>query len=186
RNQVAPSVWIEEILVDRQPGEIKHETVSALPARSRGVNSQVTRSIELPPGRKQLDLVFTGISFTSPDRVEFHYPLEPSDADWIDGGTRRRVTYPFLPPGHYTFRVKACNNDGLWNEAGDAVNIDVRPFLWQTWWFKVGISIAGLAAVGGGVYLAARRRHRQKLERIARERELERERARIAQDIHDD
>jgi signal transduction histidine kinase/ligand-binding sensor domain-containing protein len=184
RNNAPPSVSIEEILVDRKRAEIKQVPV----AHGRGASATppVTRSIELPPGRRQLDLVFTGISFSSPDRVQFRYRLENLDLDWKDGGTRRQITYPFLPPGHYTFRVKACNNDGLWNEVGDAVSIDVLPQFWQTWWFKVGAGIAGVVIVGGAVYLAARRRHRQKLERIARERELERERARIAQDIHDD
>jgi signal transduction histidine kinase len=91
-----------------------------------------------------------------------------------------------LPPGEYAFHVIACNSDGLWNETGDAVAIVVLPHFFQTWWFKTILALAAGTLVGGGVYLESRRRMRRKLERFAHERELERERARIAQDIHDD
>ncbi|HEU5070949.1 MAG TPA: two-component regulator propeller domain-containing protein [Verrucomicrobiae bacterium] len=181
RNDVPPPVWIEEVLVEGQPAAFTANTET-----HSHTEAPALRSVTLSPGQRHLDLLFTGISFTSPERVQFRYQLEGLDADWSEVSSRRRVTYPFLPPGQYTFRVRACNSDGLWNETGDAVGIVVLPHVWQTWWFKTGLVIAGFAAVGGLVHLNARRRHRFKLERIARERELERERARIAQDIHDD
>jgi ligand-binding sensor domain-containing protein len=182
-NQVPPSVWIEEISVDNQRAEIR---TKAPANRKRSNARQTTRWIELKPGRRQLEIMFTGISFTSPERVRFKYRLESVDAEWTVAETRRPVTYSFLPPAHYTFRVIACNSDGLWNEIGDSVEIVVLPHVWQTWWFKTVLVLAGLAAVGIGVYLESRRRLRQKLDRISRERALERERSRIAQDIHDD
>ena len=156
------------------------------PGRSRNNVDVPARAIELPPGRRQLDVKFTGMSFTSPERVQFKYRLEGLDADWTEVSSRREVTYSYLPPGNFTFRVIACNSDGLWNETGDTVAIVVLPYLWQTWWFKTSLAVAACALVGGIVFLESRRRMRGKLERIARERELERERARIAQDIHDD
>jgi len=182
QNNVPPSVVIEEMLVDSQPADVTTVTPNA---RDRDRSSTPLRRLVLQPGRRQLDLFFTGMSFTSPERVRFKYQLVGLDQVMTEG-TSRRVTYPFLPPGEYTFRVIACNSDGLWNEVGDAVTIWVLPHIWQTWWFKAALIIASLFAVGGGVYLQSRRRLRYKLERIARERELERERARIAQDIHDD
>lgn len=96
------------------------------------------------------------------------------------------MTYSYLPPGVFTFRVIASNSDGLWNELGDALTIVILPHFRQTWWFKFLLALAICAGAGGGVYLESRRRMHRKLERIARERELESERARIAQDIHDD
>jgi signal transduction histidine kinase/ligand-binding sensor domain-containing protein len=182
RNDVPPAVWIEELFVDGQRAQIKQASARSNQASTATPNGVV----ELMPGQRQLDIAFTGISLTSPDRVQFRYRLEGLDADWLEGGGRRRVTYPFLPPGNYVFRVMACNSDGLWNEAGDSIAIAVLPYPWQTWWFKSVIAVAGFSAVGLGVWLQARHRHRRKVERIRREHELERERARIAQDIHDD
>ena len=182
-NDVPPFVWVEETLVDKIAANIV-----APPPKARGrVNFDPPRkAIEIQPGRHQLEIVFTAISFTAPERVRFKIRLEGLDREWTDYGTRRRVTYPFLPPGQYTFRVNACNSDGLWSENGDAVAINVLPHFWQTWWFKTVLIGAGTIIVGGIFYLESRRRLRTKLDRIARERELERERARIAQDIHDD
>jgi signal transduction histidine kinase/ligand-binding sensor domain-containing protein len=179
-NSVPPAVWIQQVLVDGKSMDIGTRT------RMGAGDAGQSKNVRLAPGHRQLDVVFTGLSFTSPDQVQFKYRLTGLDNDWTWGGLQRRVTYPFLPPGQYTFRVIACNGDGLWNETGDALGVVVLPYVWQTWWFKTAGSMAGLAFFGGGVYLESRRRHRRKLDRIARDRELEQERARIAQDIHDD
>jgi signal transduction histidine kinase/ligand-binding sensor domain-containing protein len=180
-NRIPPPVLIEEIMVDGKHVDIKPQPAN----RSRHDNSPAG-VIEMPPGRRQLDVKFTGMSFTSPSRVQFKYRLEGLDPAWVEGGTRRQVTYSYLPPGSFTFRVIACNSDGLWNETGDAVNIVMLPQLWQTWWFKTASALAACALVGASVFFGLRRRMRRKLERLARDHELERERARIAQDIHDD
>jgi signal transduction histidine kinase len=183
RNHAMPPVWIEEIQVDGQSVDI--QTSASGPAAKP---PDALRVVELKPGRRQLDILFTGLSFSSPDRVLFKYRLEGLDPDWIDVGTRRRVTYSFLPPGDYTFRVIACNSDAFWtgNEKSDAVRIVVMPQVWQTWWFRGAAGFAAALLVGGGVYLESRRRNRQRLMRMEHESVLERERARIAQDIHDD
>ncbi len=180
-NRILPPVLIEEIHVDGQPAEIQPRRSANAP-----IGKATPRSIIVPPGRRQLQLKFTGLSFTSPARVQFKYRMEGLDAGWTDAGTQRQVTYGHLPPGEFTFRVLASNSDGLWNEIGDALTIVVLPHFLQTWWFKLTMAMAVALLVGGGVYLASRRRMHHKLERIARERELERERSRIAHDIHDD
>ena len=187
RNPISPPVWIEDVMVDRQAVAIGREAGPRVTSRSPVPGTAPVRHrVVVPPGRRQLDVQFTGLSFTAPERVQFKYRLEGLDADWTDGGTRRRVTYSFLPPGEYTFRVIACNSDGLWSETGDTLAITVQPHFWQTWWFKTLMIIAGVALLALIFFLESRRRLRRRLERIARERELERERARIAQDIHDD
>ena len=183
-NPVSPPVWVEEVLVD---GELDSMRVEPATRATRGNNNRKARSlVVLQPGRRQLEVVFTGLSFSSPDRVQFKYRLKGLDADWTEAATRRRVTYSFLPPGEYTFQVVACNSDGLWNEAGDTLDIVVLPFFWQTIWFKILMAILSVVLLALIFYFESRRRIRNKIERIARERELERERARIAQDIHDD
>ena len=94
--------------------------------------------------------------------------------------------YSYLPPGDYTFRVMACNNDEVWNEQGASLSFTVLPQVWQTWWFKAALLAAGGGAVAAVAMWVARRRVRRRLEQLERQRALERERARIARDIHDD
>ena len=185
-NQVPPPVLIEEILVDGHRVEVRSQPAPRGALRNPSRRPVPDQGFEVPPGRRQLDIKFAGLSYTSPARVQFKYQLEGLDPDWIEGGTRRQVAYSYLPPGAFTFRVIACNSDGFWNEEGDAVNLIVHPQLWQTWWFKVAAALAVCAGVGVSVFFEGRRRMRRKLERLARAHELERERARIAQDIHDD
>jgi signal transduction histidine kinase len=82
--------------------------------------------------------------------------------------------------------VLACNNDGVWNEQGATLAFTMLPAFWQTWWFRAS-GAAMIALAGGGIaWLDARRRTRRKLERLQRQQAVERERIRIARDIHDD
>lgn len=104
----------------------------------------------------------------------------------MDAGTVRQVNYSYVPPGRYTFRVIACNNDGVWNETGAHLAFVVQPHFWQTLGFRIALGTLALIVVAGGVWFETRRRLHRKLERAERQRAIERERARIAKDIHDD
>jgi len=183
-NPVRPHVWIEDVLVDGKSLPF----ISAPSAPAGGpINPNTARGrVVLNPGPRQLEVQFTGLSYTSPERVQFKYWLQGQDPDWRRPSTGRTVTYSFLPPGEYKFQVTACNSDGLWNEAGDSLAIVVLPHFWQTMSFRVALTVGSAGLIIFTVVVESRRRLRLKLERIARERELERERARIAQDIHDD
>jgi signal transduction histidine kinase/ligand-binding sensor domain-containing protein len=144
--------------------------------------------LHVGPGRHPFEFQFAGMSFVAPDKMAFKYILENWDREWHEpgAGAPRAATYSYLPPGNYTFRVIACNNDDLWNETGASLALVVLPFFWQTWWFQAGAVACGAAGVGTGALWAARRRLRRHLEQLERQRALERERARIARDIHDD
>jgi signal transduction histidine kinase len=118
--------------------------------------------------------------------VRFKCRLNGSETDWENAGTKRTVNYNYIPPGDYSFQVIACNNDGVWNETGASISFSVLPYFWQTLWFRVLAWIMMVAASGGLVWFDTRRRMRRKLERLEWQRAVEHERARIAQDIHDD
>ena len=133
RNSVPPAVWIEEVSVDGKRVDLAKAEQSARVEEAAGAIHRVI----LQPGRRDLDLVFTGITFSGASEVRFRYRLEGLDRDWTDGGTRRRVTYSYLPPGNYRFRVTAANGDDVWNQDGDGLEVIVLPHLWQTWWFKL-------------------------------------------------
>ena len=142
--------------------------------------------LRLGTGVEELRFEFTALSLTAPDNVTFRCRLEGLDPDWVDNGTARFARYLHVPPGSYRFRMTACNHDGIWNEVGDSVALTVKPHLWEARWFRGVAAIFTFCLVGGGVLLAARRRYRRKVERLEQEQALERERTRIAQDLHDD
>ena len=144
------------------------------------------RTLTIPPDKQRLSLKFTALSYIEPEAVRFRYRLAPLETAWVEGGTRRSVDYSYVPPGEYEFTVMACNNDGVWNQVGDSLRVIVQPHYWQTAWFKISVSTAAFLAIAGTVFMLTRQRERRKLTRLRQEAALERERTRIAQDIHDD
>lgn len=168
-NPLPPPVVIEEFRVD---GRVATNTGAV--------------TLHIAPGHQRFDFQYTALSFVSPERVRFRCWLEGLEEDWVDMGSRRSVNYNFVPPGDYTFHVTACNNDNVWNEAGAQFAFHVLPHFWQTVWFRVVAIVGMVLAASGAVWFDMRRRMHRKLERLERQRALERERERIARDIHDD
>ena len=142
--------------------------------------------LHLAPGPHRLEFNYTGLNFAAPERVRFRYRLENLDSDWVDAATRRTAYYPYVPAGEYRFHVTACNSAGIWNPAGTSLVLVVAPHWWQTWWFRAVAGLALLGSVGGMARLAEKRRLQRQLQHLEEERSLERERARIAQDLHDE
>jgi signal transduction histidine kinase len=142
--------------------------------------------LKVPPGRHRIEFEYTGLSFVAPEKVRFKYRLNNFDTEWADAGTKRVASYDYIPPGIYSFQVTACNNDGVWNNTGASLKFEVLPYFWQTTWFRVLGGLATMLAAGGAVWFDTRRRMRRRLERAERQRDVERERSRIARDIHDD
>jgi len=91
-----------------------------------------------------------------------------------------------LAPGEYQLHVRACNADGVWNDTGASLAFMVLPHFWETWWFKIVALFFSIAAIATIALVSLRRRYHQSMERLKRQHEIERERARIARDLHDD
>jgi signal transduction histidine kinase/ligand-binding sensor domain-containing protein len=125
KNDAPPPVQVEEVIADRK---------SYLPREG----------LRLPPLTRDLEIDYTALSFTVPQKVRFRYMLEGHDAKWQEPGTRRLAFYSDLRPGSYRFRVIACNNDGVWNEVGATLGFSIAPAWYQTNWFRVGCFLAGL------------------------------------------
>ncbi|MBI4914067.1 MAG: response regulator [Acidobacteria bacterium] len=102
---------------------------------------------EFPPGSANVEIEFAALSFQNPRLVKYRYLLEGHDRDWVDAGSRTTAYYSRLPPGRYVFKVKACNNDGVWNERPATLVFTQLPFFWQTAWFRV-LGILGLGGLG--------------------------------------
>lgn len=138
--------------------------------------------IHLPRGTKTLRIEYTALSFTIPEKVRFKYKLQGVENDWHDAGSRRDAAYNNLGPGHYEFRVIACNNDGLWNEEGSTLDFTIAPAWFQTVWFRAFCVAASLLLVWTIYQLRLKQLERQfKLGLEARVSE----RTRIARDLHD-
>jgi ligand-binding sensor domain-containing protein/signal transduction histidine kinase len=132
----------------------------------------ITDTITLSYSKSMLSFDFAALNFTAPEKNQYAYKLEGFDKDWIYCGTQRTATYTNLDPGEYTFRVKASNNDGVWNEKGTSVNIIITPPFWQTWWFKL-LAVVALLASGYAVYKIRMRaidQQRKQLEKQVQER----------------
>jgi signal transduction histidine kinase/ligand-binding sensor domain-containing protein/CheY-like chemotaxis protein len=136
KNPLPPPVVIEKISAD-------HINLEApfLPAGEQVVFS---------PGNERFEIHYTGLSFLVPDRVRFQYKLEGYDPQWSDGVDSREAHYTKLPPGNYTFRVKACNNDGIWNETGTSISFYLKPYFYQSWWFYLLCGLVVIFLVYGG------------------------------------
>lgn len=142
--------------------------------------------LNLPPGVQRVEFRFAALSLVAPERNRFKYRLEPLEKGWVDGGSQRVAAYTHLPPGRYQFRVSACNNDGVWNDAGASLSLVAEPHFWQTLWFRALLGVALLGSGGWLVRTIAVRRLRRKLARLEQQHAVEKERSRIAQDIHDE
>lgn len=92
----------------------------------------------IPAGTKNLEISYTAPSFQDPEFIEYQYQMDGFDPGWISAGNRRRAFYPTMPPGEYTFRLRAANSDGDFGSE-TLLQLNVRPFIYQTMAFKVSV-----------------------------------------------
>lgn len=172
-NSRPPQVLIESVLVDG------HEQ------NTNQLNSAWSPVITIPPGAEQLEIHYTALNFSSPQNVQFKYRLGGRQSAWTFVGDSRVARYTDLPPGRYNFYVSACNEDGVWNPTGAALEITMSPQFWQTDAFQAAAVIVLLGVIVGIVrYVSTQKLHRE-LQALKEKEALERERARIARDLHD-
>jgi ligand-binding sensor domain-containing protein/two-component sensor histidine kinase len=133
---------------------------------------------KIPPGHSRIAFNYAGLSFAAPQSVQYRYRLEPFDNSWIDAGTRRTAYYTNIPPGNYTFKVIARNNDGFWTPVPASFKFQLDPAFYQTYWFDA-LVVLSLCLAGLSIY-----RWRVK-EVEARFLAVSEERNRIAREIHD-
>jgi ligand-binding sensor domain-containing protein/signal transduction histidine kinase len=134
--------------------------------------------LKIAAGHVHFEFEYAALSFVAPQKVRYRYMLQGFDRGWTNAGARRSAYYTNIPPGQYTFRVEAANNDGVWNSSGATVTFNLQKHFYQTLWFYALL----LAGIIGSILLLLRRRLR------VAEREFRAvlgERSRIAREIHD-
>ena len=163
RNPTPPPVHVEGVVADRK-------------------RYSPDDGLRLPPLTRDLEIDYSALSFVNPAKVRFRYMLEGHDRGWQEPGTRRQAFYTDLRPGNYRFRVIACNDDGVWNEAGATLNFVVAAKWYQTKWFLVGCFLGGILIL----WALHRLRMRQAAKDLGvRFDERLSERTRIAREFHD-
>jgi ligand-binding sensor domain-containing protein len=111
--------------------------VSILAISSERGGKLPSSHVQFAAGTHTIEIDYTGLSLSVPERVKFRYRLEPVDAEWQDVGARRQAFYSNLGPGTFRFRVIACNNDGVWNTEGARMQFTIAPTWYQTEWFRL-------------------------------------------------
>jgi signal transduction histidine kinase/ligand-binding sensor domain-containing protein len=168
-NSIPPPVHIEQIIAD-------HTTYW------QNLPSPATSSVRLPARTRDLEIDYTALSLTAPEKIHFKYKLEGQDSDWREVVNDREVQYSNLPPGPYRFRVIACNNSGVWNESGDALEFSIAPAYYQTNWFRLLCAVFVLVLVWAIYEIRVRQLHHDfALTLGARVRE----RTSLARELHD-
>jgi signal transduction histidine kinase/ligand-binding sensor domain-containing protein len=162
-NTLAPPVDISALVADRKAYPL--ESLTRLPALTR-----------------DLEIDYAALSYVAPQKVLFRYILDGRDTAWQEPETRRQAFYSNLRPGHYRFHVIACNNDGVWNEAGAFLDFSIAPAYYQTTWFRAACGAAFLLLLWGIYQLRVRQLHYQF--DIGVEARVN-ERTRIARELHD-
>ena len=125
-NTQVPPVNIQGVYVDQHPASTNH--------------------VVLPSGQHRIVIEYTALTFSAPESVDFRYIMEGFDSTWVEAGSRRETSYTNLPPGNYTFRVIARNNDNVWNTEGAVLTLHKQARFVQTIYFYLML----VALIGGG------------------------------------
>ncbi len=155
-------------------------------ARSRAAGSATGSSVvRIPPGSGELEFHFSVLNYRAPEKCQVEYRLRGESETWVPAGLRRSAQYANVAPGNYHFEVRACNEDGVWNLQGAEVGLMVLPHFWQTWWFQIAIGLLVLGCASGAARWITKRRLQRRLAQLEQRHAIEKERRRIAKDMHD-
>ncbi|MFO7659246.1 MAG: two-component regulator propeller domain-containing protein, partial [Bacteroidales bacterium] len=156
-NPIIPEVVITDFLLFNQPVEIGSKDS---PLKK---NISVTNELILKFNQTVLTFKYVALNYISPKRNQYAYMMEGFEKDWNYMGNKREATYTNLNPGKYIFKVKASNNDGIWNEKGSSIKIIILPPWWQTWWFRISFILLIIALLSGIYYYRIISLNRQKI-----------------------
>jgi signal transduction histidine kinase/ligand-binding sensor domain-containing protein len=177
-NPYQPPVIVESVLIEGQ------QTTNNLHAEPK-LRAEPLPAIVVPAGPTRLEIHYTSLNLGSAERSRFRFRLQGHETAWNDVGNTRVARYSKLPPGDYTFQVVAANEDGIWNPTPTSLGIQVLPPFWRTGWFISLATAMLLGLIVAIVYYFSTQKLQRQLAVLRQQEELEKERARIARDLHD-
>ncbi len=146
---------------------------------------QLPANLCLPHNQNHLTFEFEGICFSNPDAVRYQWKLEGLENDWSPVTEETKAEYSNLSPGEYTFMVKSCNIDGIWNDKPTEFHFIIRPPFWRTWWFVILATIFATGILAFVIWLILYMKYRKKMNELAKLKEIETIRSALSKDIHD-
>ncbi|HYF67859.1 MAG TPA: two-component regulator propeller domain-containing protein [Ohtaekwangia sp.] len=155
-NKQAPPVLITDF-------EVFNKAVPIHPEGPLKKSIYKTDTIRLSPAESVFTFEFAALNYTSTSKNSYAYKLEGFDKDWNYTGGVRRATYTNLDPGEYVFKVKASNNDGVWNEAGKSIVVHIAPPYWKTWWFQALACLFFITGIYAVITIRTHRIGKQKI-----------------------
>lgn len=177
-----PAVFLKRVAVD---GKLIAAYGGPLPL-SGVMDLRNSPALRLLPNHREIKFEFTALNFSAPENIQLQYRLDGLDTDWVDANPERVASFLRVPAGNYRFRVRASNGDGIWRETEKAFSFGVAPFFWQQWWFQSLVFLLSAAMIIVVVRYISFRRLRRELKALEQQAALDKERARIARDLHDD
>lgn len=159
-NQNPPPVVITGLKIFNDPVEI-NEQFNKRVILQKAIN--LSSELVLTHVENFFTFEFIALDYTTPEKNSYAYMMVGFDKQWVQCGTRREANYTNLDPGEYTFRVKASNNDGIWNEQGTAIQVIILPPWWETWWFRLLMGFTALFVMAAIYYWRMRQFRNQKV-----------------------
>jgi signal transduction histidine kinase/ligand-binding sensor domain-containing protein len=173
RNTNAPPVMIESVLIDGEP------------QLTNGLRAELPDEVVVKASAERLEFNFASLNLAAPHRAVFRHQMEGLESSLSESRDVRSASYSRMPPGEYRFRVIAANEDGVWNTVGKTIAVRVLPPFWREWWFLTGSGLLLLGLIVGIVYWFSTQKLQRQLATLRQKEALERERSRIARDLHD-
>lgn len=141
RNTVPPPVEIEKII-------------------SNSIEFSLSTNVVFPIGSKNFEFSYSGLSYLFPSKVKYKYKIVDLDDDWYFANSRKTAYYNDLPSGNHTFRVIACNNDGVWNKKGASFDFYIKPRIREMWWFRL-LLLLFIVVLGNLIYRTVKKTIKQ-------------------------
>ncbi len=142
-NETPPQVTLSDL-------KLFNKSVTVGPDSPLQQSLSETKIITLKHNQNEITFDYVALHFANSNRNQYQYQLEGYDQEWVNAGTDRSATYTNLSPGDYTFKVKAANSDGVWNEQGATIGLTILPPWYRTWWaylLFLGVLASGVFGV---------------------------------------
>jgi signal transduction histidine kinase/ligand-binding sensor domain-containing protein len=143
------------------------------------------QTLTFPYTDNSLSFEFAALEYTNPQKNQYAYIMEGLDGHWINSGDKRFARYPGMPPGKYAFKVKASNNDGIWQDLPGIISITITPPFWQMLWFRFLCGVLFFVCTATVIVWIQKQRYRKQMRALELHKKIQLERERISRDLHD-